>query len=513
MAASDPIGLINDKLLSEFLSAQTSGKDFAGMKRIDEYYRGIQDLPFKPHDASRAYRSLMERSQLNLLDLVVNTRAQGLLAEGYRSDDPDASNAKAWDYWTNSRWDSRQSQVWRTALTYGVAYATAVMGKNQFTGAMSPVLTAYSPLRSMAFYDDMANDEWPEYFIIVKGLRGRSRVDWNSPSKVSITFMDDELIIQYVQGDEENVWREVSRTPHGAGVCPVVRFVSDLDLDGRYTGEVEPLMKAQDSLNQTLFDLMMTQTFNSFKVRWVSGVMVGEVDEDGNPCSPEQASANKLRMAQDTFLAFPDADTKVGALPETALGPFIDSSVFSIRKFAIKSQTPPQNFLGDIGGNIASDALSALEASSSKKTRNFQRVFGESIGQLLRLASKLDGNVTDATNYALQVNWIDPETRSLAQIADAWGKIAVMLKVPVEQTWEHIPNIDLDTVKRWKEAKKIQDAKDRALLMAGGGNGTNPSSGPRAATASSGVVQPTAGQLGSASGSTGGATASGSTSG
>lgn len=511
MPVANPVELINDHLLPTFLRELIGGEGRVGLKKIDEYYRGIQDDPIKPLDpTTRQYGRLMSRAKFNILDLVVKVRAQALILNSFRSNDPDATNAKSWKYWQDNRWDARQSQVWSTSLTYGVAYSSVLPGANVFTRKPGPVITAHSPRHFMAFYEDPANDEFPECSIEVHGLTKECKLpDWKGEQKATITFLDDKFKIDYRQGDDQDTWIETGRIEHGAPVCPVVRFVNELDLDGRYWGEVEPLIPSQDNLNQTLFDLLMTQTFNSFKIRWISGVMAGKVDDDGNPI-PGSADQAKMRLAQDILLTFPDADTKAGTMDETSMGPFIDSALFAIRRFAIKSQTPPQNFLGDIGGNIASDALSALESAASRKTNERQKTYGEAVGQMLRLAAYIDGNMAEAKDYTLETYWEDTETRSLAQVADAYGKMAVMLEVPPDQLWERIPKVTQEDVQRWRDAKKKADAKALADQMAlqnaqGGANGQSGANG-----GSSRVVRPTAGQLASAYGPSNGANASGS---
>jgi len=512
MPVDNPVQLINDHLLPTFLLEQTGNGHRVGLKKIDEYYRGIQDDPIKPMDpTTRQYARLMARAKFNILDLVVKVRAQALILNSFRSNDPDATNAKCWQYWQDNRWDARQAQVWSTALTYGVAYSTVLPGANVFTRKPGPVITAHSPRHFMAFYEDPANDEFPECAIEVHGLTKECKLpDWQGEQKATITLIDDTYAIDYIQGDSEGVWDETSRIEHGVPVCPVIRFVNELDLDGRYWGEVEPLIPSQDNLNQTLFDLLMTQTFNSFKIRWISGVMLGDVDEDGNPVPGNKAQQEKMRLAQDVMMVFPDADTKAGTMEETSMGPFIDSALFAIRRFAIKSQTPPQNFLGDIGGNIASDALSALESAASRKTAERQKSFGEAVGQMLRVAAYMGGDLDEAKDYTLETFWEDTETRSLAQVADAYGKMAVMLEVPPDQLWERIPDVTQEDVQRWRNAKKKRDAEALAQQMAlqppeGGVNGQ---SGANRGAGS--LVRPTASQLGSAYGSSNGANVAGS---
>jgi hypothetical protein len=60
---------------------------------------------------------------------------------------------------------------------------------------------------------------------------------------------------------------------HGASECPVTRFVATVDLEGRTIGVVEPMIPLQNRINQTVFDLLVAQTYGSFQVRTVTGMV------------------------------------------------------------------------------------------------------------------------------------------------------------------------------------------------------------------------------------------------
>ena len=59
---------------------------------------------------------------------------------------------------------------------------------------------------------------------------------------------------------------------HGLGVCPVVRFLHDVDLDGEMdvSGDRGPLIPLQDQINTTTFNLLMAQQYAAFRQRWVT---------------------------------------------------------------------------------------------------------------------------------------------------------------------------------------------------------------------------------------------------
>src|SRR5690606_19062510 len=102
---------------------------------------------------------------------------------------------------------------------------------------------------------------------------------------------------------------------HNMGFTPVVRYANMLDLDGRLDGEVEPFIPLAKRIDKTVFDRLMTQHFNSWRVRTVAGM--------AEPDSEEDAVRKKLKLRQDDILVAEDPDTKFGSLPETPLDGFI----------------------------------------------------------------------------------------------------------------------------------------------------------------------------------------------
>jgi hypothetical protein len=490
MVAVDPISTLDDVLLPEYNRLKTNQRvtifqnGFSmgnavnsyvkpGFDRLDNYVRGIQDNPYKPREAKAGYQVLMDRSKLNMLDLVIDYRAQNLKIEGYKdTSNPENANSPLWNkYWQANKMDRRQLSLWRTAFTFGVAYAVPMPAEDSLTGQKMISINLYSPREFVAVYEDPANDDWPTAAMRHRKLPSKKG---QRDDEYEVTLFDDTNI--YVITGSTDRWVIQSTTPHGSPVVPVVRYLDKIDLEGRVTGQVEPLIPLQDRLNQSCFDLIMTETFSSFRVRWITGVMFGEVDDNGEldeEVAADLARRGKINIANDQVLAFPDPDTKVGDLPSSDLAPLIQVVQQNVRLFAIKSQTPPQDFLGDVGGNISADALSALEASSGAKTLEKQKTFGEATELLLRLCAIMDGDTSSANDTSSQVVWGEAETRSLASIADAYGKIATLLMVPVEELWQYLPGVTQQDVERWKLAKKRADAQNLAnqlMINAGGVN-------------------------------------------
>lgn len=416
-----------------------------------DYMRGKHARPYKPQDATDEYRALEARSVSNVLPLVVGSIAQTLYLEGYRRGDQ-ADNAGAWHAWQANGLDARQSALYRASLIYGVAYMVVL------PGTTAPVMRPVSPQRMIALYDDQASDEWPTW-----ALEEVSELDERSRRVTRLRLYDDRLVHDLLvdQGTADGLVYTGARE-HGLGVCPVVRYPCELDLDGRYTGAVEPLIAPQDRLNQTTFDLNMVQSYGSFVIRTASGMTLPGAPgttEGGETGDPDAARAAKLRIGADRFLVASDPDTKFGSLPGTPLDGFIAARDQAQRDIATRAQVPPHHLLG---GNAAmsAEALAATDSGLHRRSKGHQQIFGEAHEQALRLAALADGDLDGWEDREAQCVWGDTTARSFAQTADALLKLHEGLEVDAEMLWPMIPGwtqLDVERAKELREQRRRED--------------------------------------------------------
>ncbi|WP_018348217.1 phage portal protein [Longispora albida] len=406
------------------------------LDRIDRYMKGDHPGPYTPRSASREYKLLAERSITNLLPLVVSGVAQALYVTSYTL--RDGKPGRGWQHWQSNRMDARQTAIHRAALTYGTAYVTVLPGIDPLTKTPMPVIRGVSPRRMIAAWDDPAGDDWPAMALRVDPIRdGRWNLRLYDATHIYyLTCAKGGDGITYVRSDE-----------HGAGVCPVVAFRALPDLEGRVTGEVEPLIPAQDRLSQTIFDLLVAQSFGSFNVRFATG-MAPELDANGQPV-PLAVDARRFLMAEDP-------DTRFGQLDGTPLGPLLDSADASMRHMAVMSQTPASDLLGQLA-NLSAEALAAARDGQTRRRVEYEVGFGENWEQVLQLSAALAGDAEGAAETAAEVRWRDMEARSLSQIVDALGKAATMLGIPPEALWSRIPGVTQTEVDEWKQLRRDSD--------------------------------------------------------
>ncbi|OKI45105.1 phage portal protein [Micromonospora sp. CB01531] len=437
-------------------------KDSQRLQRVDDYVQGKHDDPYMPEGADDEYRMLAKRAVSNWMPLLVKTPTQALYVDQFRRGGADAVRLRdlpEWDHWQRSRMDARQIAVHRGAVTYGHSFTvTEQTPKGSRTRGLSP-------LRTAALFEDPANDHTPYAALTV--LRkptdetpGKAKM-WDATNVYEVTFKS------FTDEDGVTVGAGVK---HGATECPITRFSAYIDLDGRTYGVVEPMIPVQNRINQTVFDLLVAQTYASTKVRWVTGMApplkrYPELDESGQP-HPQagepvlDANGNPIPLPINhnakRFLFAEDDTVKFGSLDETPLGGFIESIDMSIRHLSAISQTPPHHLLGQIA-NLSAEALLAAETALSRMVEEFRTSFGESWERVARLAAEMDAADVDLDDYEIEVIWRDMELKSLAQSADGLGKLADQLQIPVKGLWGRVPGVTKAELDEWDRLAEEQD--------------------------------------------------------
>jgi hypothetical protein len=443
------------------------------LEKIDRYVDGDHDLPYMPVGADQEYRMLAQRAITNFIPLIINTPAQALYVDSFRrgtatavsGDSAFTQELPEWRHWQSSRLDARQLAVHRGALKYGHSFA--LTEKDRREGQI--VTKGLSAMHTAAVYEDAANDIEPFAALTItrypdpggktKSARtGEARM-WDGRLEYRIAFSS--------LTDMDSV-RAGRGFVHGANGCPVTRFAASVDLEGRTSGVVEYVIPVQDRINQTVFDLLIAQTYGSFKVRTITGmappimrwtqalidnpppgvtVPVGTepgdpiVDAEGNPI------ARPISLAASRYMFAEDDNVKFGQLDETPLGGYIESLDMSIRHLSVMTQTPPHYLLGEIA-NLSADALHAAETALLRRVEEFRKSFGESWERCFRLAAHLSGETASANDFGGEVMWRDTEMRSLSATADALVKFKE-LGIPLVGLWNRVPERTRGEIEEW----------------------------------------------------------------
>ncbi|QNJ56823.1 portal protein [Mycobacterium phage Reindeer] len=402
------------------------------LERLELWGTGRQPevRPLK-RNTERAVLQRMARTAW--LPLAISTFAQQMIVDGYRKEG-DAENYKAaWESWLRNKMSMQSLAINRATMMFGYSFVRVTDGSIEEDGAQGPqtkpmaVMRAVSPMDFFALYDDAYLDEYPKYGF-ERLPNGNYRFWLPKGDYYKVTFKDGKFTV----GD-------LVTTPYG--VPPFVRYVNQIDLRGRCWSDVEPVIDLAARIDKTAFDRLMVQHFNSFKVRWATGLEQAD--------TPEGVQEDKIRIGNEDILIASDVQARFGTLDETQMGGFIEAYKADLETFAAVMQLPP-NLFGQVV-NVTGDALDGARRQTYQRLFEKQTVMAESHGQVMRLAALIEGREDDANDFMARITWQDVEVRSLAQFADAWGKIVTQLGVPKWAAWSKIPGVEQSEVDGWRE--------------------------------------------------------------
>ena len=425
-------------------------------KLIKDYFHGNHVLPNVPKTARVEVHEIAKRSTMNLIPLLVGIPAQISFIDGYRVGEDLAP--PEWKVWTNSSMASKQTAAFRTALKYGNAFLALEDAHTE-----KPQIKLLSTSDTVAYYHDPVNDRFPVYAMTI-----RYRPSLDNPGLV--VFYDEEAVtyFDWHQGAEsgDSEFRNPQRREHGLPHTPVGRLVCQMDDDGQVEGVVKPMIPMQDRINQTAFDLLVTQTFSSFKVRWASGMLGDPLYEEDGITPKVDADGNQiyrpLPIDQSTWITTDDSSAKLGTLDETPLDGFIQSFELAVKHFSVVGQLPPHNLLGPMQ-NISADTLVAAMSQTMRFAHMLKTGWASTISDLLGLASISMGIRENLEDYEGEVRWRDMSDHTLAAVVDALGKAAQMLDVPKKSLWHRYPGVTPGEVQEWHEAydeQKLDEMDD-----------------------------------------------------
>lgn len=408
---------------------------------IDNYYYGKQRMPYMPTSASDEYKELARRSITNMIPLIIGNLSQLLVVEGYlpsyTTPDDEGENAKPWEAWEANRMNKKQSMLFKAMLKYGVAYTVQLPGGPKDL----PEIRVVSPSRIVAGYEDPVNDEWPLYALEERGIQNEYMyyylyTDTQVVPLVRSTVARTDSKPQPLELDMNN-----EAFLHGSSHVPVTQYTYDMDDSGRYTGEVRNIETLQDRLNQTNMDRLLIQTFQSWTIRTISGME--------RPATQAEADKEKIQMQIDRILVSDSPDTKFGTLAGTPLDGILQAGNVDQETIAALESVPPHYLTGSLN-NLGAEAIAEARASMVARAAEIRRAVGEGIRQTMRSCAEIMGLTKDAEDFRAQVLWHDSQNWSLSQVADALGKLATMLNVPVTELWGKIPGVTQSDVRRWK---------------------------------------------------------------
>lgn len=419
--------MTNDDLLYGLLRGLDESR--AGLLNLDRHYSGTcTTMAFLAPEVAEQLRGRLNAVRLGWSRLVVNAVEERLDVQGFRLAAGEPADAELWRLWQANNLDEQSQQAHLEALVTGRSYVLAWAGRDPAT----PLITVESARQMFTTRDPATR----EVTAAVKRWHGSGvdRAVVYEPDRITHWTRqhagadDGEVSLVGVSG-----WSVTEVIDNPLGVVPVVPLVNRPRLmlaDGE--SELAEVIPLEDAASKLATDLMVSAEYSAAPRRWITGMDIGsqqgEADATAAKVSArwEHAPASKLWIAGEP-------DTRFGQFPEASLEAYVSGIRMLTQQVAAVAGLPP-HYLGLSSENPASaDAIRSSEAGLVSKARRRQRWFGGAWEDVIRLAVHVrDGSPTTALD-ALETVWRDPETRTVAQAADAAVKLVSAGIVPAQQ--------------------------------------------------------------------------------
>ena len=446
LSPSDVTELIHDRLYPLFVTERERLAEI-------ELWASSEHKPLPlPPNASREQKDLRDLARTPWLSLVSMSTTQAQVVDGYYSPDIDPENDTAWSSWEVNDFDAKQVAIHKATNDFGYCYVKAVPG--EVAGERRAKYTPVDPSHAIAVWNDPVEDEWP-VFVLQGEPRGKQWL---------MRLYDDEHehFVSMGVGDKPEYveWRE-----HGVGVTPFVRYAPMMDLRGRAVGQVEPFINVAKRLNKNVHDRLLAQHYNSWKIRYATGIDLGKglkeptadsTIEEWNEYRAE-VERRRIKLGQSEMLVARDENPKFGTLDETALEGYVRVDESDRETLAAVTQTPATTLTGKVS-NLSAEAIAEIRAGWRQKVGLLNRGLGKSHNQLLRLGSHIEGDEAAANDFRGHVSFADIEISSISQAADAFTKIADGLKVPPQALWKMLPGVEKVDIDEWESMASQGDS-------------------------------------------------------
>ena len=378
------------------------------MDLLQRYAAGDADDPWISDRASRAFRRIMGLSKTNLCGLIVEAVADRNAVSGFRfGDNPDA-DADAWRIWQSSDFDAESELAIRAALVNRRSFLSVAPGDSE--GDM-PTLYAEDPRQVIVAYEPGKRrnrlaglktwvDEWT----------GKTRANLYLPGELH------RLVDASSSKSQTPRWEsfddKVAKNP--LGEVPIFELRNRPSIDGSVMAEHEDVLPDQDRANHIALNALIATEYGAFRQKWATGLEIPRNPETGAPVEPFETAIDRLFVNEDP-------DGKFGDFNATDLKPYIDLYESTVRHMAAVSRTPAAYMLGHIA-NLSAEALAAAEAGLVMKCKARQRGYNGAFEDMMRCAFRAMGDPrADETNA--ETDWVNPEVKSDAQLADAAVKL------------------------------------------------------------------------------------------
>jgi hypothetical protein len=428
--------------------AQKLDQRWANMRVFDAYYEGDQRLNYATAKFREVYGGLFRALADNWCQIVVDSSVERQRVQGFRFGDQQEADTEAWDIWQANGLDGEANLLHTEAVKLGESYWLVQPNGDR------PRITAEHPSQVIVAVDPADRRNRLAALKKWQDEEGYTRANVYLPNGVwKYRTQRAPRVIDAVVDRQTERWSLLERVTNPLGVVPVVPAPNNPSMlrggKSDLSGGVIPL---QDAINKLLADMLIGSEYKAFPQRVLLGIDSPK-GPDGNPIPLSQLES---ASAKSHLWLFPGPDAKAFEFSAADLVNFREAIDGLVRDLTAQTRTPPHYVSGQIV-NASGDALKAAETGLVSKVKDKQDPFGEAHEEAMRLAFRaIDRDDPRAAATDAETIWVDPESRSHAEVVDAATKLAT-LGVPNEVLWEKVgfsPQ-EIDRMKQLQETDAL----------------------------------------------------------
>ena len=445
------------------------------MRKYSDYYQGKHPLHFASPQFAKYWAGQFGDFSDNWCQVIVDSKAERLVVRGIRVGEEKADE-DLWRVWNINGLDADSGLAFVDAIAGCQSYALVWGSEDDektpivsFESADEAII-AYEPgsRRKKAaglkvWRDEFTGDEFATVFLPEWVWKFRKKA---AEPMMPILARVPELGGTLAAGGT-SAWellargREPNPMPNPLGEVPMAELPNRSRLATPPVSEIHNVIPLQDAINVLWTQVLTASDFAAFPQRVIMGMDAPKkpiMNEAGEVIGQEKLPLDKFAL--DRILWFENPEAKIGSWPAASLENWTKVLEVAVGHVAAQTRTPQHYLIGKMA-NLSGEALKAAETGLVSTVYEKQLYFGEAIkdmGRLIALAQN-DQRKAKALREA-SVVWKDPESRSLAELADALGKQAVMLHVPDEALWREYGYTDTQIT----EFYKMRARQDAAAL-------------------------------------------------
>ena len=391
-------------------------------------------------DERRVFKQFLDESQANWCSLVVDAVAERLQVVAFQWG---ASSDTAWSIWQANGMDADAEMVQTDALVTGTGY---VLVQPDDSNPVGVSITPESPFEVTVLYQPGTARR-----VVQAGFK---RFESPDGKRTEILMLPDVIATWAPNAGDPDV------TTNPAGQIGLIEIRPQPRTMGAPRSELDNCIPIQDRIHTTIFNRLVATDFGAFRQIWATGVKLARQIVTSDDGSTTEVVVKPWDIGANRLLTNENPDGRFGAFPGDTLGGYLSCIEADIEALAAITKTPPYYLHGKMV-NLSADAIKAAEAGLVAKVRRRMLHIGEAWESVVRLALSLVGD-PGAANMEGQALWADPETRSIAQLADALTKFQ-SIGVPQEILWQRLGATPAE-IDAWKKMQAANPVPARATV-------------------------------------------------